>query len=275
MRAAGRSIFRICLPLLVAGLMYTILSFLLNEFLVPRAMLHLKKVETVKIEKSALGEMFFESNWIRGSNSILHFRKINQGAQSLEGVEYYEFAKPSVLAAVTHARQASFSSELKVWQLENSRVSYFSANGAFQRFEFQQARSTNVSSRPPRLLGEGVTSDQISYKELRKLILDSQKAGGALAAREVDLYQKLSIPFANLIFVFFALPFALKHERNADTYIGIMYCLIAAIVYWVGNLSMRSLAQNGLFPPLIAAWAVPALLGVFCFWLVRKLDMAI
>ena len=96
-----------------------------------------------------------------------------------------------------------------------------------------------------------------------------------MAAREVDLYQKLSIPFANLIFVFFALPFALKHERNADTYIGIMYCLIAAIVYWVGNLSMRSLAQNGLFPPLIAAWAVPALLGVFCFWLVRKLDRAI
>jgi len=275
MRAAGMSVFRVCRPLVVIGACLSLVSFLLSEFVVPRTTLHLKKVETVKIEKSELGRMFFESNWVRGEGSILHFKNLNQLDRSLEGVEYFVFRSPSEVSLFQHARRASFDVAADAWRLEDVRITSFSSAGALESRTFAKTSLTNVHSQPPRLLGEGVTSDQISYGELRTLIAQSKSAGGAIASREVELYQKLSLPFASLIFVFFALPFALRKERQADTYAGIVACLAAAILFWVGNLSMRNLAQNGVIHPLIAAWAVTAILGVVCTLLVRKLDRAL
>ncbi|MCA2959983.1 MAG: LptF/LptG family permease [Silvanigrellales bacterium] len=274
MRAAGMSVFRVCRPLVVIGGVLSVVSFLMNEFVVPLSTLHLKKVETVKIEKSELGRMFFESNWVRGEGSILHFKSLNQLERGLEGVEYFVFKNPAEVKLFVHARAAVFDTEKSAWTLRDARVTTFTDQGRLERVDFQAFYPTNVVSQPPRLLREGVTADQISYRELRELIEQSKRAGGAIASREVELYQKLSLPLANFLFVFFALPFALRKERQADTYIGVIYCLAAAILFWVGNLSMRNLGQNGVVPPLIAAWAVTGILGLFCFLLVRKLDRA-
>ncbi len=275
MRAAGMSVFRVCSPLLVLGAILAVASFGMNEFVVPRTTLHLKKVETVKIEKSELGRMFFESNWVRGEGSILHFKALNQVERGLEGVEYFVFSNPSQVRTVVHARQAFFDGERSTWILRDARETNFDGQGRMTGARFLPTCPTNVVSQPPRLLREGVTADQISYRELRELIDQSKRAGGAIASREVDLYQKLSLPLANFLFVFFALPFALRKERQADTYVGVIYCLTAAILFWVGNLSMRNLAQNGVVHPLIAAWSVTAVLGALCFLLVRKLDKAV
>ena len=78
-----------------------------------------------------------------------------------------------------------------------------------------------------------------------------------MASREADLYQKLSGPLSNLIFAFFALPFALRRERQADTYIGIVVCLLTAAVYWGGAASMRTMAVSGALSPHVAAWLPP------------------
>jgi lipopolysaccharide export system permease protein len=122
------------------------------------------------------------------------------------------------------------------------------------------------------LLGEGVTSDQIGFFELRELIDEARQGGGALKNLEVELFQKLSLPLANFIFVFFALPFALRRERQTDTYWGVLMCLGAAILYWIGNLVMRNLGVNGVVPPALAAWLVTLVLLGGCLWVVRKLD---
>jgi lipopolysaccharide export system permease protein len=275
MRAAGRSVLRICTPLLAVGLGLSVFSFAMNEWVVPRSTLHLKKVETIKIEKSELAKMFFESNWVRGENSILHFKELNQVTGALEGVEYFVFRGSNEVKTFVHAKKAEFDVSQMAWRLDEALVSEFGRKAKLSQMQRYKSYLTNVVSQPPRLLREGVTSDQISFRELSRLIAQSKAAGGAISNREVELYQKISLPLANFLFVFFALPFALRRERQADTYMGIVYCLGAAIVFWVGNLSMRNLAQNGVIPPLIAAWVVTFLLGTACALLVRKLDSAV
>jgi lipopolysaccharide export system permease protein len=278
MRAAGRSTVRICAPLILAGFLASVGSFLLREFVVPRAMTHLKKVETVKIEKSELGKMFFESNWVKGENSILHFKALNQAKQRLEGVEYYEIPRGmdvSEVRTIHYARNAQFDSTKQVWVMSDVFVNRFDGRGRLVSQEKKPVLDTNVESKPPKLLGEGVTADQIGFFELGSLIREAKKGGGALKRLEVELYQKLALPFANLIFVFFALPFALRRERQTDTYLGVLICLAAAIMYWVGNLALRNLAINGVLPPYLAAWLVTWLLLGGSFLVVRRLDKAL
>ncbi|MEN9825508.1 MAG: hypothetical protein RI953_1253 [Pseudomonadota bacterium] len=93
-----------------------------------------------------------------------------------------------------------------------------------------------------------------------------------MASRETDLYQKLSSPFANLVFAFFAFPFALRRERQADTYIGIVACLLIAAVFWGSAAAMRAIAASGSLPGYIAAWGPTFLFLIFGIVLILRVD---
>jgi hypothetical protein len=77
-------------------------------------MLRLQKVETVKIEKSALSQMFLESQWVRGEGSILHFKKLNQLERSLVEPEYVVLRNKTEVERIVHAQKAVFDHQLKL-----------------------------------------------------------------------------------------------------------------------------------------------------------------
>jgi lipopolysaccharide export LptBFGC system permease protein LptF len=243
-----------------------------SEFVVPQAMLRLQKVETVKIEKSELSQMFLESQWVRGEGSILHFKKLNQLERTLIDPEYIVLRNRNDVEQIVFARKAVFDQRRDVWSLVDARVSSFSEAGELLSTEVVRSFATNVSSQPPKLLREGVSSDLVSYRELRRVLAESRSSGGAMASREADLYQKLSSPFANLLFAFFALPFALRRERQADTYIGIVVCLLTASMYWGGSASLRTMAAAGTVSPYLAAWCPPLLFLCFGVILMLRVD---
>lgn len=272
MRAAGQSIRSICKPLLYVSGIVCLLSFCISEFVVPSAMLRLQKIETVKIEKSSLSQMFLESQWVSGKGTILHFRKLNQLKHSLVEPEYVVFRNGGEVSQIVHGKAAEFDSQSGVWKLLQARVSNFGEAGELVSAEMLPEYKTNVASQPPKLLREGISSDLVSFRELRQVLNDNKTSGAAMASREADLYQKLSSPFANLVFAFFAFPFALRRERQADTYIGIVVCLIVAAVFWGSAAAMRAVAASGTLPGYLAAWGPTVLFLVFGIILILRVD---
>lgn len=272
MRAAGMSVFRVCSPILALGMATSLGIMALDEFVVPRAMMAHHKIERVKIEGSQMDRIFLDSNWVRGDDSILRFRRLDPINRRLLEPEYFVLSSPSRLKQMVHAREASFDESRRVWTLHDAVVTELEAPEG-KLVQYQAAHfATKVTSEPPRLLRDGVEANQISFKELMDLIEQSQAAGGASASRLVDLHQKISLPFASFLFAFLALPFALRKERQADTHIGVVVCLIVAILYWFGNIAMRNLAQNDVVNPILAAWATNIGLMATAFLFVRKLD---
>lgn len=270
LRAAGQSIKKICAPLIVWGFIFTGIQFVLAEFVVPSTSLRLKYIETVKIEKSEFGAIFREGNWIRGENSLIGFQKII-GAQILVNPQYYDFEDPANIRSITIAPRASFDPDKGNWIMENAVSTHFADKRRIKTIRYERF-PTRIFSKPPKLLADWISPEQVSYRDLRELIHQAKKTGGPLSERYVDLYQKLSLPFANLLFVILAMPFALQRERQADTYIGIIFCLVVAIVYWVANLTMRGLAQGGTLNPIFAAWFVDIVFAICLLFMMRRLD---
>lgn len=272
MRAAGQPIRRICAPLVYVSGVIALLSFLTSEFVVPSALLRLQKIETVKIERSALSRMFLESQWVTGRSAILHFQKLNQLERSLMWPEYIVFRSGGEVARIVHAPRAVFDADDGTWKLLQATVSHFGESGELLNVEKVREFKTTVSSQPPKLLREGISSDFVSFRELRQVLKESQASGAAMSSRVTDLYQKLSAPFANLLFAFFAFPFALRRERQADTYIGIVACLLTAAVFWGSAAAMRAIASSGGIPSLVAAWGPTLLFLVLALVLMLKVD---
>jgi lipopolysaccharide export system permease protein len=272
LRAAGQSIRAICRPLILMGLGLSLTLFAISEFIVPSALLQLQKIETVKIEKSSLSQMFLESQWVSGEDAILHFGKLNQLERSLMKPEYIVFRNQNEVEQIVHAERAVFDSKTGYWTLMDAIVSKFSPVGELLSTDSVKEFKTTISSQPPKLLREGISSDLVSFRELRQVIGESQALGTGMKNRETDLYQKLSSPLANLVFAFFAFPFALRRERQADTYIGIVICLLTAAIFWGSAAAMRALASSGTVPAFIAGWGPTLLFLILGAALMLRVD---
>jgi lipopolysaccharide export system permease protein len=297
-RAAGASIGAICAPLFVAGGLLAFASFAVAEFALPKVQTRLRYVETVKIERSRLSRMFLDSHWIRSGEVVLHFESYDRIRGILRNTTLYTFADASSLSSVARSSRAYFDPRSESWVLQNAIQTVFPSGVGLSsgmssnvkmgvplgneswstkelRLRYLPTLDTRLTAEPPRILSANVGTADLGFVELLQLMRESEQAGISAHKRLIDLYQKLSLPLANVLFIFLAVPFCIRHERQADTYAGVFVALGLALVFWAGNFALRSLAQSGLVPPLVAAFSMSLLLLAFGSWQLRQLNSRI
>lgn len=272
LRAAGLSIMKISIPLIFVGLFFTLSQFLLSEFVLPTSSTNFYRVRYVEVEGKKNVNVFTESTWLKSKDTILHFKKYNEEKEELFEVEYFKSEGSSHLKQIVYANSAYFDENIKTWVLRAAIATNFNELSKITKIDIKPLYVTNIDFAPPKVLKQSSESNQLSYWHLKKIIEEAEAAGTNVSDRIVDLYYKISGPFANLLFVFLTIPFALKKERQEEKYIGIIICLAAALIYWFGNLALRNFAIKGTINPLFAAWAMNILLATLSYTLLRKLD---
>ncbi|KAB8032229.1 LptF/LptG family permease [Fluviispira multicolorata] len=272
LRAAGMSMLKISLPLISVGILFTAIQFTLSEIIIPNSSTQYLRVRNVEIEKKKPNNVFTESQWLKAPNTILHFHKYDENKQELVNIEYFKEENSKSLKQIVHAKSSYFDDNIGKWVLRSALVRQFETLNKITITEIKPLYVTNIDFAPPKILKRESESSQLSFWDLRRLIDEAEIAGTNISDRVVDLYMKISTPFANLLFVFLTLPFALKKERQEETYIGIVICLIAALIYWFGNMALRSFAVKGALNPFIAAWSMNVLVAMLSYLLIRKLD---
>ena len=272
LRAAGLSMMRISIPLICVGLFYSLAQFSLSEFVIPYTSTQFLKVKINEIEKKNTGNIFSESKWLRTASSILHYEDYEETKQILEKPELFVFNSSGLAKQIVQAKSAHFDENVGTWVFHYALVTNLDNSSKVTDVEVKPLFVTDIDFAPPKVLKQDSESSQLSYWKLKKLIDEASQAGTNVSDRLVDLQLKLSQPFANLLFVFLTLPFALRKERQEENYIGIVLCLVAALIYWFGNMSLRNFAIKGVINPMVAAWFMNVFIGVLSFILVRKLD---
>lgn len=272
-RAAGASVFKIALPIFCLGAGFSLLQFLINEFVIPYTATQFQYVKNIQIEGQKNTNPFVTSTWLKAPATVLHFEKYEPLNQTLTKPEFFVFGQDdNSLKTIVRGQSAHFDPEKQRWILNvTSGDDFQSLPGKIQSFQ-ENTYETNVNFAPPQVLKPRTESSQLSYWQLKRLIKEAQKAGSNASDRIIDLHLKISLPFANFLFIFLTLPFALRKERQEEHYFGIVVCLAAALAYWFGNLSLKNLAATGHMNPIIAAWFMNSLIACLGFFLIRKLD---
>jgi lipopolysaccharide export LptBFGC system permease protein LptF len=246
--------------------------------------------------------MFLESHWIRSGEAVMHFESYDRIRGVLREPTLYIFDGPNALKSVSRSSRAYFDPRSESWVLQDAIETSFHSGAAGELLlrdraprskneplatqwqdkgqshrgphlatRFIRVLDSRLTAEPPRILSANVGSTDLGFLELLKLMRESEQAGISAQKRLIDLYQKVSLPLANVLFIFLAMPFCIRHERQTDTYAGIFVALALALVYWAGNFALRTLAQNGHVPPVLAAFAMSGLLLFFGLWQLRTL----
>jgi lipopolysaccharide export system permease protein len=88
----------------------------------------------------------------------------------------------------------------------------------------------------------------------------------------VELWSKISLPFACLIFVLIGAPLAVTPSRSGKS-IGMGLSIVIIFVYYIIMAMGRALGEGGKLTPLLGAWLpniVIGSIGLFLIWLKRK-----
>lgn len=264
-RASGASLWQMVGALFRIALPLVILSFVCGEFLAPPSERMAQRLR-LKAQNAQVSLKEFRSGvWVKDERSFVNVKNVMPDS-SLSNIDIYRFDESYHLRDITHANRANFV-EQGVWQLEGVLETRFGAEGVTianrPSQEWRSALNPEIFSV---LL---VVPEQMSawhlYQYTEHLRDNRQKTG----RYEIAMWNKLVYPFAILVMMILALPFASYHRRaggiSAMIFMGIV---LGLSFHFLGRL-VGSLGALKDWQPFFSATAMTGvflLLGMTTIW---------
>jgi LPS export ABC transporter permease LptF/LPS export ABC transporter permease LptG len=268
-KASGTSLYRLAVPLLIAGLVLALTMVVLDDTYLPYANQRQDALHN-QIKGRPPQTYTHPQRWIFGEKSKIYNYDLFDPAQSL-------FGGLSVLELDPvdfHLRRRIFATRARwletqhVWGLEGGWIRDFS-DGTVARFETFTAAAPPELTEPPSYFNREVRQFfQMSLGELGRYIEGLHQAGFDVATLTVQWHKKLAYPLMAPVSMLLAIPFAfLVGTRGAIG--GVALGVAIGVVYWAMAALLEAMGGVGQLPPFLAGWSPDIIfffLGLYFFF---------
>jgi LPS export ABC transporter permease LptG len=268
-KATGISLFRVAVPLLLAGLALAGTLVLLDDTYLPYANQRQDELHN-QIKGKPPQTYTRPQRWIFGENSKIYNYDVFDPEQNLfGGLSVLELDPASFhLRRRIFATRARWSEAHHVWVLENGWIREFS-DGSVTRFETFAAAAPPELSEPPSYFNREVRQAfQMNIGELGSYIDGLHRAGFDVATLMVQWHKKMAYPLMAPVSMLLAIPFAfLVGTRGAIG--GVALGVGIGVAYWAIAALLEAMGGVGQLPPLLAGWSpdiVFFFLGMYFFF---------
>lgn len=279
--AAGISFPRMACPVMLMGLVVSLGAFLWNEYVVPPATTEATKIlrDTVAKKTSSDQPMSFPLT-SDDKSTIERFIKIDHGfdpnVNTVKGVTILQFSKDPQHAGETevevHCEKAIVKGQTGLdWKYYNGYVKtsvWNKKTGLLENVQVLDFETLTTSPKGPSIgksFAEIINlqrpdSDTRSFTDLQKEIRadhanKNKTIDKDMRGKEVDLYGKIALPLASIIFGLVGSSLGLSTKRGASRTVGFGMALFIVFIYWVFYRAMYVVGANGNLPPMLAAFA--------------------
>ena len=121
------------------------------------------------------------------------------------------------------------------------------------RSKYEQLVQTDLKFKPESLLELQKKPEEMSYFELETFIIEMTSIGAEVRKWIVELYLKISYPFANFIIILFGAPIAARKRRSGNA-VGIGISLLICFVYFLFIRIGQVMGHQGSLSPWFGAW---------------------
>jgi LPS export ABC transporter permease LptF/LPS export ABC transporter permease LptG len=273
LKAGGISLYRVSLPIFGLAVLVTVAALSFQEILLPVLNQKGTEVDEAKIKRRTLPHLQKRTQiWYRGredgsgQSRLYHIDLLDPANRQLSGVSILELGAGFDLRRRWDARTLIWQPSDSTWELRDGILREFERGQADRVQPFRQ-RVVRLPERLDDFATIPKAPDVMNYMELQAYIGRLQEGGHKVGKYLVDLYSKMSYPFALLIMTLVGIPFALQSPRGGRL-IGIALCLALGFGYFLVHSAAVALARTEILPPLIAAWSANFLfasLGLFLF----------
>jgi len=254
-KASGISLYRLAVPLLLAGLSLAAVMVVLDDTYLPYANQRQDALRN-QIKGRPAQTYTRPQRWIFGENSKIYNYDLFDPTQNLfGGLTVIELDPVSFHAKRRiFANRARWSEQQNVWILENGWIRDFS-DGTVANYQPFGATALPELKEPPAYFNRQVLQAfQMSWDDLRLYIDGLQRAGFDVSALRVQWHKKLAYPLIAPVSMLLAIPFALLVGMRGALG-GVALGVGIAITYWAAAALLEAMGGVGQLPPLLAGWS--------------------
>ena len=261
-KASGVSLYRLVLPLTLAGLVLAGGMFLLDDTFLPYAN---QRQDALRNEiKGRPPQTYFQParQWIFGENGkIYNYELFDSDHQLFGGLNVFELDPGTFqIRRRIFATRATWEPSQSTWVLAGGWVRDFESGKVVRYHPFRVDSLPEISEPPSYFRREVRQSYQMNWRQLGTYIASLQQAGFDTSRLTVQWQKKFAFPMIAAIIVFLGAPFAfLVGTRGAIG--GLAVAVGIGIVYWATAALFEAMGSVGQLPPFLAGWAPDAIFG--------------
>jgi len=257
MRAAGLSIFWVIKSVMWAGVILSLISVLIGEFVAPEAERRAQLIKTTAQNNEVVMHSKY-GLWLRENNKFINVRKIERKGE-LSDIYIYELDEQGHLVLVRNIAHATFLGN-ELWQMKGIKQSEISSKQIFSNSNDQMEWKTSIN--PDLLNVVVVKSENMSLYDLFVYISFLKENNQKSQTFELAFWGRLINPLNTFVMLMVSIPFVVGVKRGVGTGGRMMIGIIIGMTF---NIFDKIAGHMGLvydFNPMLMAIMPSAF--VFC-----------
>ena len=272
MLGAGRSIFRILLPLMFVGVMLTVITAFFNYEGAPHAS-GIKKVIVGDIKRGHKSEKSIKGHLFRNREELRTWfvSRMPLGGGLMSDVQIVQQNSEGDIIKQWYAHEAVYDPETARWKLTGTRYVEMNAAGDLTKSEMADVMYVEGWSETPwRIASSMMNADFLSVPELQDYLkYNADFPSNRLAPYRTQWHYRWALPTVCFLVIFVAAPCGIVYSRR-----GVMGGVATAIGLFFGLVFVSSLfialGKGSRVPPVVGAWGPMFgffLIGLYMLWL--------
>ncbi|KIF82349.1 LPS export ABC transporter permease LptG [Noviherbaspirillum autotrophicum] len=266
MRASGLSTRMAGFMLAKVGVVFVLLTFLFGEFIAPASSQFAEKLK-LQVQGSMISQEFRSGYWTKDvirengltgdaiGSRFLNVHEVTPDGQ-LRGVTLYDFDRDFHLTGVVTAVHADYQGS-NTWRLSDVSETAFSTGSPDITSTVKTAREPSrklISEITPDILSVLFADpDRMSALDLSAYIKHLAENNQSTGRYEIAFWKKLVYPFAALVMMALALPFAYLHFRAGGVSLKIFIGIMIGVSFQLLNSLFSHLGLLNTWPALATA----------------------
>ncbi|HEY6129661.1 MAG TPA: LPS export ABC transporter permease LptF [Candidatus Acidoferrum sp.] len=254
-KASGISLYRLAMPLLLAGLTLAAAMIIVDDAYLPHTNQRQDALRN-QIKGKPPQTYTRPQRWIFGENGkIYNYDLFDPTRNFFAGLTVLELEAGTFhIKRRVFANQAQWSDTQNVWILQSGWVRDF-RDGSIERYEkFSVAALPELTEPPTYFNREVLQASQLSFRQLGNYIDELRRAGFDVSALTVQWYVKIAFPLIAPVSMLLAIPYAFRvGARGAIG--GVAVGLAVGIAYFSLARLLAAMGGVGQMPPPFAAFA--------------------
>lgn len=269
-KACGISIERVARPIFCFAIVMTLVSFFINEFIVPVASVQAKSLAIYSLEQKHIPEnkMNFTIKDIdkEGTLKRLFYAQWCKD-KTLNNVTMVDISNPKNIQIV-QAKKGSTSDY--GWKFDNGVIYTISKDGKVFNTTLFEESDVSFGIGDVNEMVKETTSEYNFFKLMRKIHAQRKSLEEKqLIEYKVNLFDKLALPITTFALAIIGVPLAITPPR-ARVNRGFLFSIMVIFVYYVIRALSMNLGNGGKVPPFLAAWLPVIIISAIGAWLFYK-----
>ncbi|HEX3105652.1 MAG TPA: LptF/LptG family permease, partial [Terriglobales bacterium] len=216
LKATGMSIYRIILPVLLAGALVAGGLFIADQFYLPHA--NKRQDALLNQIKGRPPQTYLNPSrrWIFGQHSTIYYYQFFDSDKNQFGnLSVFQF-NPTTFQLVRriYAGRARWAENLNRWVCEQGWERAFRGSAIQDYHQYDVSTFAVMSEPPPYFKKEVKQSLEMNYEQLSRYIHELQQSGFEVVKLKVQLQKKIAFPIITFVMGVLAIPFALSAGKR-------------------------------------------------------------